>query len=79
MYFIVKALPDDTLATCVLKHATFGCVVPPGITGNGSGVVWEVAFEHAPVAMYRPVKPKFWFLAKTTLQPGKCYKLAGPG
>ena len=78
LFFVIKEVTDDALASGTLKHVTFGCVSGYGIKSSSCGIVWEVTFEHAPVAIYRPVKTKCWFLSNTTLQPGKCYKLAGP-
>ena len=73
-------LSDAHAADMQQKRAVLGAVymgrmATLQLTTNLAKVVWELELRAEPPAMYRPVKPKLYFVGELTLLRGRYYRL----
>jgi hypothetical protein len=76
--FVPAVLSESELANTEKKHATLGSTMQGHLDKlpvNAATLVWDVAVDEAPPAMFKPIKPKLWLNVQTTLLPGMFYKL----
>ena len=78
LFFIPDSLTPETLASSVIKRASFGgCfkgefdVLP----STYARVVWECAVVKAPPEHIRPLRPKMFLCTKLVLEAGYYYIL----
>lgn len=73
-------LSDANAAEMQQKRAVLGATFLGRLTSlrvpsNPCKILWEIDLCAEPPAMYRPVKPKLYFVGEITLKKGRYYRL----
>ena len=76
--FFPADLADEVLSKQAQKHAVIGACLNGNLSKlprTHAGILWDCRLQEGTPPIFRPVKPNMWLMCKTTLHPGKFYRL----